>query len=483
MRLPFGEFNPDQPGILGGNIMKNVVPFLQSFGPIRDVQSFTGALTSAALEASWFNDDNGNLYNHAGTETTLEQLNPTDNTWANVSKAGNYTGAENWEWAQLGDRIVAVDINNPTQYFDLGASALYADLPGSPPRAKHIAMIRNFMVMGNVQQAGIDYPSRLVWSGYDNTEVWTPSRATQSDQRDLRGDWGAIQRIIPGQVGVIFQRNATSIMRYVGPSPIFNIDQIDRDLGTPAPKSVVYRGPAILFLSDDGFFRFSPSGSTPIGAERIDRWFFSEIADSTIPTVTGAVDPKNHLAIWAFKSSSSLTFNDRLLVYNWSADKWGYGEVNTQELVSYVTQGTTLEGLNSISLSLDALPSSLDSAEWEGGNLFLGAFNTDNELCTFSGDTRPAELTTPEFGEGERSDLRIRPLVNAFGAKPNVTVTHVARDKQDDPLEFSSPKPVNASGVVNFRDNRRFHRVKVNINGLFNLAIGVDVDVIKNGMR
>jgi len=483
VRIPFGEFNPDQPGIAGGNVVKNVVPHAQAYGSLQALQAFTGAVSSASkvLAGTCATDSSGTLYSHCGTATRLEELQTSDQTWDNVSKAGNYSGAVDWEWAQIGDRLIAVDISNTTQYFDLGTSSLYADLAGSPPKAKHAAVVRNFVVLGNVDQSSTVYPNRLVWSGYNNSEIWTPSRATQSDQRDLRGEFGAIQRIVGGQNGVIFQRHAISMMSYVGPPVIFNIDVVERQRGLLAPKALGVAGRNMFFLSDDGFYAFSPGGGArPIGVERVDRYFFGQAAETELKNIQCAVDPSNKLVFWAFKSSSGATDFDRVISYNWGADKWGWGETDVQGLVQFATSIYNLEDLDAISASIDALTASLDSGGYGSDRLSLAGFTTDYKLGSFTGSYLDAQLQTPEFGDA-RGLLEVRPLV--AGQSPTITIEHLYRNQLTDNLTSTNAKMVNAKGTVDFRNNARFNRVRVNISGNFNVAVGVDVDIKQTGKR
>lgn len=483
MRVRFGAWLPDQPDLdnPGATVAKNVIPYAQAYGQLKSLSSFSGALTSAtaALQAIWAKDDQGNYYNHAGTATRLEELQ-SDSTWSNVSKAGNYSNVAGWEWTKSGNRLIAVDINNATQYFDLGTSSLYADLSGSPPKAKHIASVRNFVVMGNIDD-GTDYPIRLAWSGYNNTELWTPSRSTQSDVRDLTGRGGDIQRIVPGQYGVIFQENSIWVMQYSGPPTIFTLDEVEKGRGTPAPNSVCWTGNAVYYLGNDGFYRFQ-NGSTPIGAEKVDRWFFNECDLSVIDETRGAVDARNKLILWTFKSSSSLAYFDRILIYNWAADRWSYGEMDTEVISDYVSTGLSLDDLDTVLTDVDAESIPVDSDAYQGGAVSLAAFDSSHQLATFQGAALTAQLETVELGESQQVYAKsVRPLVS--GSTASVTLANGTRNSQAANYSFSSAKAPNSIGVANFRTPARYHRIRANISGGFENAIGVDVEVAPGGGR
>jgi len=478
--IPFGEFLPDQPdlGNPGVTLAKNVLPYAQAYGQLKSLLSFTSAVSSATavLSSTWVKGSDGLIYVHCGTATRLEELQ-SDATWDNVSIAGNYAGATSWEWAQFGDRIIAVDLLQNPQYFDVGTSTLYADLAGSPPKAKHIAGVRDFIVLGNTTSN----PTRLVWSGYNNTELWTPSRATQSDQRDLRGQWGDIQRIVPGQYGVVFQQRAISILTYTGPPAIFSLNLAEKGRGTPAPESVCWQGQNVYYLGDDGFYVFN-QGSQAISTERVNRWFFNELDLSSIGGVKGVIDARNQMVIWTFKSSVSLAYSDRILFYNWGANKWSYGELDTEVLSQYTSTGLTLDDLDTVLTDIDAESIPVDSDAYQNGSVSLVAFNELHEMSLFEGAALTATLETSEWGENERlATMEARPLVS--GTPTQITVEHGYRNTQNENVTWSAAKSVTAKGTVNFRNNSRFNRSRVSVTGGFENAIGVDVTATKGGRR
>lgn len=52
------------------------------------------------------------------------------------------------------------------------AGNTFADLAGSPPKARRITVVGDFIVMGNLDEGGTQYPNRVRWSGFNNSEAW-----------------------------------------------------------------------------------------------------------------------------------------------------------------------------------------------------------------------------------------------------------------------------------------------------------------------
>src|SRR5262249_53204678 len=144
---------------------------------------------------------------------------------------------------------------------------------------------------------------------------------------------------------------------------VFQIERIAEDRGLYAPYSLIRSGDKIFFLSADGFMWMAPSGyPAPIGKERVDRTFLGDLDKSNLQLVLGASDPRNARVMWAYKSASGTAGQfDKLLCYDYVLDRWSPAGMSGEYLGSLSQPGVTLESLDAISGSIDALVPSLDS--------------------------------------------------------------------------------------------------------------------------
>ncbi|WP_461521439.1 hypothetical protein [Porticoccus sp.] len=477
--IPFGEWLPDQPAL--GNavtVVKNCIPNEKSYRSINALLGVSNALNSACLGAAWALSSAQTYFNFAGDAGKLYKL--TGTTFADVSKSGGYA-ATNWEYVIWADRVIAVDINTPTQYYDMGTSTLFADLAGSPPKAKHIAVVGDFIVMGNLSEGGTPYPNRVRWSGYNNSETWTSSLATQSDYQDLLGRGGAIQRIVPGATGLIFQEHAIRRMIPTSPPLVFKIQVEERDRGCYAPNSVVWIGDMVFFYSHDGFYvKQGMDISKSIGSEKIDRFIRSDLDTTDITKMRGAVDRRNKLVAWCYPSLS--TGANRVLFYRWDTGKWSVVDQSAQLLMEHVSASYTLDDLDTIfTTGIDTSSIPVDAETFRGGVLSLGAFNASNILSTFSGSPLKAEIETGEMNTptGRRQSVKsIRPLTDG-----TTTVFVGTRDNQNDNFSYGPGVTVNVKGEIDARSSARYHRFKACIEGGFNHAQGLEVQFREEGTR
>jgi hypothetical protein len=74
----------------------------------------------------------------------------------------------------------------------------------------------------------------------------------------------------------------------------------------------------------------------------------------------------------------------------------------------------------------------------------------------------------------------VTPLVTG---SPTTTVQVLTRNRQQDNETTSAAASINADGWAPVRSNGRFHRVRLNVSGVWTNAQGVDVQVQSAGRR
>jgi hypothetical protein len=203
--------------------------------------------------------------------------------------------------------------------------------------------------------------------------------------------------------------------------------------------------------------------------------------------VIGAVDPINKLVMWIYPGTGSVSgIPNSMLVYNWAFDKWGFAEFQSEYIFRAISQGYSLESLNSVSSTLDGLPYSLDSRVWTGGNIVIGAFGPQNKLHYFTGTALDATAETVElepYGEadpGRRAFVHsVRPLVD--GGNPNVLVG--TRSRWVDSPVYTQAEPLSVNGDCSVRADGRYIRVQVNTTGNFNHLSGCVIDHRPSGTK
>lgn len=481
--LPFGQWLPDQPALNnpGVTVALNCLPASRGYKPLRGLSAFSAAMNGLVRGGFTARDSAGNTYAFAGTADRLYQLAAA----SAADKSGTTYGCADdsyWAFVQWGDKVVATNYDDAPQVATLGGGS-FADLAGSPPRARHIAVVRNFVVLGNVYDVSDGaVPHRVAWSGFEDLEGWTVG-SNQSDQQDLLGSGGQVQRIVGGEVGTVFREHDIWRMSYEGPPTVFRIDLVEQSRGTPCPGSVVPVGGAIFYLGQNGFMVFDGAASRPIGQGRVDKHFFARLDAGHAHRVSGAADPINKLVVWAYPSGDAKAGGvpDRLIMYDWGDDRWSEAELDIERVFTALTAGVDLEGLDSVAAALDGLPAPLDSRAWTGGELLLAGFDTGHAMSLFTGDTLPARLETAELAFNPAGASRL------IGARPmadgNLTVAAGARALQTGAPIYGTGVGPNGIGACDLRTTARYHRLRLDIAGDWTEAQGLQVELLPAGRR
>jgi hypothetical protein len=468
--IPFGEYRPDLSDYQAqtGRSVINVVPRGDGYGPFPSLAAISASLGVQCRGAFEAVKTDGSVLVFAATATDIVLLNNTDYSWSKVSKGGgpygSVAGTDQWQFRQFNNLVIAVQANVVPQVFDVVNAAAFADLAGGPPAARYIDIVGKFVVLAGL----LNNPNRVKWSGLNDVNgpnSWTAG-INSSDEQDL-ADGGVCRGIAGGETGVILQDTIIRRMIYLPGDPrVFQIEKIAEGLGIYGPYSLVRAGPSVFFYSLKGFHRIDPgSAPVPIGRERVDRTFFTDL-DATQPQLfQGVADPRSTRIIWVYKSVNGATNQfDKALCYDSALDRFTPLRFSGEFLFSMSQPGVTLEGIEAIlGNNLDAITVSLDSFSTAIVNE-LAAFGVDHTLNFFRGPNLEATLETAEQGtDGRRVKLKV-----GLRAVSDALVLFGSASKRENLQSVAVPavteRVVNAiTGICNMLLDTRYSRFKIRI--------------------
>jgi hypothetical protein len=600
--IPYGEWLPDIPAHQNPGMLtaRNCKPYVNSYGPISQWTAFSDALPAYPRGNILVRDKDNNVYYFVGDETDLYDLTGTGWTERTRTSGGDYATAtdEVWEFAQWSQIVVATNFSDEMQSITLGG-ANFANLGGTPPQARHIAVVRDFMVAGNTWDASDgNVPNRIRWCAKGDITDWTIAAATQADKEDLLGEGGWVQRVVGGEYGIVFQERSVWRMTYVGSPVVFQLDEIMPSRGTIAPGSVIRVGHLTFFLSNDGFeVLVNGTERNRIGHNKVDRTFFADLDEANIHRMSATASPKEKLVYWSYpgEGNSGGTPN-KVLIFDWENQRWSEMNDVVYAMGSASDTGTTMDAMDAVlaetgtdlvtngtfatdsdwtkgtgwtigsgtathaagtasvlsqdvsptdlegyyltftvsgrsagsvtpsiggtdgtarstnatfnetihcgtgddllaftcssdfdgsidnvtlySVSLDDVTESLDSSFWGGTAAEISAFDENFKLGFFNGDSMQAIFETGELEmvPGQRAMLSaVRPLIDGTSS---ITVEVYGRSLQGDAAATESARSVNSNGRATYRDNNRYHKVKVTVAAAANFthAKGLDLE-------
>ena len=472
-RVTFGEWLPDQPGVIGAlTTAKNCYPRAVGYGPFPTEEDYSDSAAQNLTNVVAARDVAGTTKVFASGTTRLYILDSSDFSLDDVS-ATTYTNATMWKFTQFGNKVIGATEAHTLQAYDLTTTANFANLSSDAPKAKFVTVVRDFVVTGYQT----DNPTRVQWSGINNEATWAVSATTQADFQNIP-DGGRVQGVTGGEFGIVLMDRSIYRMSYVGTPLIFQFDNISRNLGCYESNSVIQWQGITYFLSDDGFYACDGQQIVNIGAEKVNRYFFTTLRESELDLMSVAVDPSKNLVMWGY-SSTDLTY--RILMYHVPTKRWAYADSTVNRIASSSTPAVTLDGLDNYSASIDALQTSLDSRLWLGGKLQLAGV-TGAKIITFTGPAKTALIDTADISAEQNQSMitLVKPLVdNGSGS-----VAVESRLQLNATLSFPSVTAANSENRVGVRSYGRYHRVRLEPSGNnWSSAIGVDVEIQQAGTR
>lgn len=423
----------------------------------------------------------GSVHVFVGTADKLLRLDSADNEFDDVSQTAttyNASAQNRWRFAQFGKYVIAVNINNAPQVFELGVSTEFADLAGSPPNAKDIAVWGDYLALW-------DDRNTVYWSDTNNISNWTTGNSGSQTFPDGYQIMGSSSVTNP----FIVQKNGIRQATYVpGSTEVFTFQKIHEDLGAFAEYSVCSRGGTMFFASSGSFYMLQSDGTpVAIGDEKVDRTWFERFSSSALQSIMGVVDPFYPRVYFAVQWTSTTDAFDIILVYDWVKGEWSYSDQGVGALfpLGSATIGYSLEALDNIYATLESIPYSLDSNVFKGGAPVLGAMDASNRFGFYSGENAEAEIVTQEAGatNGQFTFLNnAYPIVDTMQCRISVGT----RDRLGDAVTWGVDiAPNSVTGNVDFLAEARWFTFSMTIldGAMWTKAQGVDVPGKLSGWR
>jgi len=317
--------------------------------------------------------------------------------------------------------------------------------------------------------------NKVYWSDINDETDWTAGAASQSDTQII-ADGGDIKGLTGGEIGIVLLERSIVRMTYIGSPLFFQFDNISRGVGCFASGSIAQYKGVTYFLSDNGFYQTDGQSVQPIGAEKIDRFFFDDVSGNRLDEMSAAVDPIKKLVIWNYYATDG---SPAQLIYSIDLNKWTYARANIDAIAELATAGVTLEGLDAYG-NLDTIDRTLDSRVWSGGDLLLAGVR-GNKIVTVDGPNLTANLTTGDVQlQGQRSVAIYGRLYIDNGSG---SVAVASRDVLNSGVTFGSASAANSEGRVAMRSSGRFHRFQIAPSGDWQTAVALDVELAPQGIR
>lgn len=476
------DADPNTPGIL--TACSNVIPFEHGMkGAPSAVATAAAALAAECRGAVVATKLDGTRRVFAGTQTKLYELSGT--AWTDRSAGGlSYTGSveSRWSFCQFGDTTVATNLVDAMQSSSSGA---FAAISGAPKAKIVVSASNNFVLAFHTSDATYGVSPDRWWCCAQNDQTdWTPNVATQANTGQIVATEGPIMAALAlGDQVIAYKKRGIFAGVYAGAPVVWQWNIASSDVGVVGQEAVCSIGGSIHFVvAEDGFWLFDGVRPTPLGVGKVRRWFLDN-SSVTYRYLTKCIyDKQSNLVRVYYPSTSSSGACDRCLVFHVATQEWGVEEATCETPLSYIAPGMTIDGLDSIAATIDALPNiPFDSQYWMAGGQTPSYFNASHQLVSLNGPCGSSTFTMCDVGDDDTVSMIERVRVRYTARPISAQASGFFKFNEGDPLQAGPTNAIN-DGKFDLRQSGRFHRVRVDMTGDWK-ATGYDVRAIPAGMR
>jgi hypothetical protein len=468
--VQWGEWRPDIATLdtQFANDVENVFPGSNSYLPVPSFSPFADAVvppppsTERIVGLTSARTTTGEWKIYAGTPTKLYTWT-LGTGWIDVSRTvgGAYhvpaDVGELWSFAQFGQYLYAVQIGDTPQRCDVDAGGNFADEPTAPV-AHNVRTIGDFLVLSGLASN----KRQMIWSSINDPTGWMPG-INLCDEQEMP-DGGPIMGVAGDKIGYVVQDRAIRLMQFLPGDTqfIFSISKVVYDRGSVSEYGFCSVGDTLYVLCEDGFFAVSGSSLIPIGHEKVNDFFLanSDVARRNIVQCISAVKP---YIFWAYHGSSSSTdrYYDRVILFNWSNQRWAKMRAPAQMWATAATVNLDLDtdGPETGDALLDSEARSLDSFAYMGGRPRIAAIDPDGYLVELLGPNLQATLETGEthLMPGNRTMVG-DVYVLADGA--DGVIYNGTRERLADDVQWTQAYPIEITGSAAVYNSARLHRFR-----------------------
>lgn len=492
-RLPLGPWRPDASGLDSDYLSDLRNALLTASGWVSDkaLAPVIDAPLAAPLQGLWtVRRTDGTLELFVAAAGHVYRVPGKATAFQDVSRVAGYSASafDRWRVVQYGSELIATDWTDPIQVYDLAAGGGLADLAGTPPRAKYVAVVRDLITVGYTHDSvDLDDAFQIRWHGYvaglPDPTSWTRDVETMADSQRL-ADVGQVQGLTGGEFGTAVCEQGVVRYSFVGSPLVFQFDTVERRLGTRVPESVVQYRQLTFFWSPSGWMAFDGSAVRPIGVAKVDEWFADDLDEGNSHLMWSGVDLSRQHVLWLYPGKGNAGACNRLIRYSLPLDEWMVSDCAADCLGTGRTFGLDLDDdtqfpdlddpNNQINLDDPALWLSLPQTLAVSGG----------RISSFGGPALPGVWQLSEKTadpEGGRRGL-LRPLMVIHeGGVPSVAVGR--RDRYDAGLAWDNPAGPQSDGWIRVRAPGRTHTLRVALSGDWRQAQAIEAFVAPLGTR
>lgn len=279
----------------------------------------------------------------------------------------------NWNGDRINNIVVMNNGKEAPIWWTGSTSTVMTALPNWPAgtTAGVVRAYKNYLIALNISDAGGDYPDKVKWSDAAPSGT-VPTSWDETDPTKDAGEYELADTIgelidgLPlGDAFIVYKRNATYLMQYIGGQFIFQFRKLYNETGAIATNCVAsVAGSRHLLLTRDDLVVHDGSPAVPksILDNRMRNWLFDTMNEDYYQRSYIAPNHADR-EMWVCFPSGTSAFADKALVWNYEDDTLG---VRDLPLARYATSGIVDPG-DASNWDADSQVWDADTTYWDEG--------------------------------------------------------------------------------------------------------------------
>lgn len=242
------------------------------------------------------------------------------------------SGSDEPEWEK---DMSTVLMDGTCKWIGCGSDELEGNSANSL-RAQCIEDYKGFLFVGNTEEQGEAYPSRLRWSQWQNPRLWHNNEdgsgmAGYVDVTDVQGKVMAIHKM--GDTLIVYKENGIISINYTGGDTVFSKELITSKAGLISPQAIVSLEHSHFFVGKDNIYVFDGNTVTPIG-DQIYNHFFSDL--TSVNKIIGYYDGNSKEIMFAYDNTGNDAVSlNKAIVYNTFTHTWTQRDMGITAIGDY----------------------------------------------------------------------------------------------------------------------------------------------------
>jgi hypothetical protein len=168
-------------------------------------------------------------------------------------------------------------------------------------------------------------PMLIRWSDQDNPYVWTPDATNQAGSLRLSHGSSIVSWIMSRQEMLLFTQSSLHSLQYFGPPVVWGSQLLADNISIVSKNAVTLASGVVYWMGVDKFYSYNGRVQT-LNCDLL-RFIFNDFNKTQAATVySGSNEGFNE--VWWLYPSSSATYLDRYVIYNYAENVWYYGTLN-----------------------------------------------------------------------------------------------------------------------------------------------------------